>query len=127
MIFTDGKEILGTTGNKVDFNEGTYKAKIVKVVYLKKQKTDNGFRDFLEITYEITVGIVTKSKVEKIMITDYIPSKCMQFLEEIYNGNIPTDTIDISKFVGKKGEVIIKHKQNSNGKVYSSIDSRRFI
>ena len=124
MIFRNNKEILGTSMVKATLNEGKYKAIIKRIIYLRHCKTDWGFRDFLEVIYNISVGVTDQEKREKIMVSKAENSKCFNFLMDVYNGNIP-DEINIDELAGKKCTLTIKHN-NKNGNVYANIVERKF-
>lgn len=125
MIFRNNKEVLGTSGAKANLNEGVYEAIIKRIIYLKDCKTDWGFRDFLEIIYNISVGVTEQEKREKIMVSQAEKSKCFNFLMEVYNGNIPNE-INIDELAGKKCTLTIKHNTDEKGNVYANIVERKF-
>lgn len=125
MIFRNNKEVLGKTGAKATLNEGEYEAIIKKIIYLRDCKTDWGFRDFLEVIYNISVGVTEQEKKEKIMVSQSEKSKCFTFLMDIYKGNIPNE-INIEKLAGRKGTLTIKHNTDEKGNVYANIVERKF-
>ena len=69
MIFRNNKEILGTSGVKATLKEDNYDAIIQRIIYLRNCKTNWGFRDFLDVSYNIRVGVTEQIKKEKIMIS----------------------------------------------------------
>lgn len=125
MIFRNNKEVLGTSGVKATLNEGEYEAIIKRIIYLKDCKTDWGFRDFLEVSYNISVGVTEQEKKEKIMVSQAEKSKCFNFLMDVYNGNIPNE-INIDELAGKKCTLTIKHNTDEKGNVYANIVERKF-
>lgn len=125
MIFRNNKEVLGTSGAKATLNEGVYEAIIKRIIYLKDCKTDWGFRDFLEVSYNISVGVTEQEKKEKIMVSQAEKSKCFNFLMDVYNGNIPNE-INIDELAGKKCTLTIKHNTDEKGNVYANIVERKF-
>ena len=108
MIFRNKYEILGTTKIKPNLNEGDYESIIQNIIYLTNQKTDWGFRDFLEVIYEIDDDTTKQTKKENIMISQSENSKCFKFLNDVYKSDIP-DEIDIEELIGKKCILTIKH------------------
>lgn len=125
MIFRNNKEVLGTSGAKATLNEGDYEAIIKRIIYLRDCKTDWGFRDFLEVIYNISVGVTEQEKKEKIMVSQAEKSKCFNFLMEVYNGNIPNE-INIDELTGKRCILTIKHNPDGKGNVYANIVERKF-
>lgn len=125
MIFRNNKEVLGTSGVKATLNEGEYEAIIKRIIYLRDCKTDWGFRDFLEVIYNISVGVTEQEKKEKIMVSQAEKSKCFNFLIDVYNGNIPNE-INIDELAGKKCTLTIKHNTDEKGNVYANIVERKF-
>lgn len=125
MIFRNNKEVLGTSGAKATLNEGVYEAIIKRIIYLKDCKTDWGFRDFLEVSYNISVGVTEQEKKEKIMVSQAEKSKYFNFLMDVYNGNIPNE-INIDELAGKKCTLTIKHNTDEKGNVYANIVERKF-
>lgn len=125
MIFRNNKEVLGTSGVKATLNEGEYEAIIKRIIYLRDCKTDWGFRDFLEVIYNISVGVTEQEKKEKIMVSQAEKSKCFNFLMDVYNGNIPNE-INIDELAGKKCTLTIKHNTDEKGSVYANIVERKF-
>ena len=125
MIFRNNKEVLGTSGVKATLNEGEYEAIIKRIIYLRDCKTDWGFRDFLEVSYNISVGVTEQEKKEKIMVSQAEKSKCFNFLMDVYNGNIPNE-INIDELAGKKCTLTIKHNTDEKGNVYANIVERKF-
>ena len=125
MIFRNNKEVLGTSGVKATLNEGEYEAIIKRIIYLRDCKTDWGFRDFLEVIYNISVGVTEQEKKEKIMVSQAEKSKCFNFLMDVYNGNIPNE-INIDELAGKKCTLTIKHNTDEKGNVYANIVGRKF-
>ena len=125
MIFRNNKEVLGTSGVKATLNEGEYEAIIKRIIYLRDCKTDWGFRDFLEVIYNISVGVTEQKKKEKIMVSQAEKSKCFNFLMDVYNGNIPNE-INIDELAGKKCTLTIKHNTDEKGNVYANIVERKF-
>ena len=125
MIFRNNKEVLGTSGAKATLKEGEYEAIIKKKIYLRDCKTDWGFRDFLEVIYNISVGVTEQEKKEKIMVSQAEKSKCFNFLMDVYNGNIPNE-INIDELAGKKCTLTIKHNTDEKGNVYANIVERKF-
>ncbi|WP_368240773.1 hypothetical protein [Clostridium paraputrificum] len=125
MIFRNNKEVLGTSGSKATLNEGVYEAIIKRIIYLKDCKTDWGFRDFLEVIYNISVGVTEQEKKEKIMVSQAEKSKCFNFLMDVYNGNIPNE-INIDELAGKRCTLTIKHNTDEKGNVYANIVERKF-
>ena len=125
MIFRDNKGILGTTKTMPNLNEGNYESIIQRIIYLRDQKTDWGFRDFLEVIYNISVGVTEQEKKEKIMVSQAEKSKCFNFLMDVYNGNIPNE-INIDELAGKKCTLTIKHNTDEKGNVYANIVERKF-
>lgn len=126
MIFRNNKEVLGTSGAKATLNEGNYEAKIKEINYLRDCKTDWGFRDYLEVIYNVSVGVTEQVKKERIMVSQSEKSKCFTFLMDIYNGNIPNE-INIEELAGRKGTLTIKHNTDEKGNVYANIVERKFI
>lgn len=126
MIFRNNKEILGTSGAKATLNEGAYEAIIKEINYLRDCKTDWGFRDYLEVIYNVSVGVTEQVKKERIMVSQSEKSKCFTFLMDIYNGNIPNE-INIEELAGRKGTLTIKHNTDEKGNVYANIVERKFI
>lgn len=125
MIFRNNKEVLGTSGVKATLNEGEYEAIIKRIIYLRDCKTDWGFRDFLEVIYNISVGVTEQEKKEKIMVSQAEKSKCFNFLMDVYNGNIPNE-INIDELAGKKCTLTIKHNTDEKGNVCANIVERKF-
>lgn len=125
MIFRNNKEVLGTSGAKATLNEGEYEAIIKRIIYLRDCKTDWGFRDFLEVIYNISVGVTEQEKKEKIVVSQAEKSKCFNFLMDVYNGNIPNE-INIDELAGKKCTLTIKHNTDEKGNVYANIVERKF-
>jgi hypothetical protein len=125
MIFRNNKEVLGTSGTKATLNEGEYEAIIKRIIYLRDCKTDWGFRDFLEVIYNISVGVTEQEKKERIMVSQAEKSKCFNFLMGVYNGNIPNE-INIDELAGKKCTLTIKHNTDEKGNVYANIVERKF-
>ena len=125
MIFRNNKEVLGTSGAKATLNEGEYEAIIKRIIYLRDCKTDWGFRDFLEVIYNISVGVTEQEKKERIMVSQAEKSKCFNFLMDVYNGNIPNE-INIDELAGKKCTLTIKHNTDEKGNVYANIVERKF-
>ncbi len=126
MIFTDGEKVLGTISVMPVLGEGEYEAIIQKVEFLKDCKTDWGFRDFLEVTYSIAVGVTEQLKKEKIMVSQAENSKCYMFLLDLYKGDIPKE-INVEEWVERRGIITIKHNVSDTGKVYANIVERKFI
>ena len=125
MIFRNNKEVLGTSGAKATLNEGEYEAIIKRIIYLRDCKTDWGFRDFLEVIYNISVGVTEQEKKERIMVSQAEKSKCFNFLMEVYSGNIPNE-INIDELAGKRCILTIKHNPDEKGNVYANIVERKF-
>ena len=125
MIFRNNKEVLGKAGVRATLNEGEYEAIIKRIIYLRDCKTDWGFRDFLEVIYNISVGVTEQEKKEKIMVSQAEKSKCFNFLMDVYNGNIPNE-INIDELAGKKCTLTIKHNTDEKGNVYANIVERKF-
>ena len=125
MIFRNNKEILGTSGAKATLNEGVYEAIIQEIIYLRDCKTDWGFRDYLEVIYNVSVGVTEQVKKERIMVSQSEKSKCFSFLMDIYNGNIPNE-INIEELAGKRCTLTIKHNADEKGNVYANIVERKF-
>ena len=125
MIFRNNKEVLGTSGVKATLNEGEYEAIIKRIIYLRDCKTDWGFRDFLEVIYNTSVGVTEQEKKEKIMVSQAEKSKCFNFLMDVYNGNIPNE-INIDELAGKKWTLTIKQNTDEKGNVYANIVERKF-
>ena len=125
MIFRNNKEVLGTSGVKATLNEGEYEAIIKRIIYLRDCKTDWGFRDFLEVIYNISVGVTEQEKKERIMVSQAEKSKCFKFLMDVYNGNIPNE-INIDELAGKKCTLTIKYNTDEKGNVYANIVERKF-
>ena len=125
MIFRNNKEVLGTSGVKATSNAGEYEAIIKRIIYLRDCKTDWGFRDFLEVIYNISVGVTEQEKKEKIMVSQAEKSKCFNFLMDVYNGNIPNE-INIDELAGKKCTLTIKHNTDEKVNVYANIVERKF-
>ena len=125
MIFRDNKGLLGTTKTMPNLNEGNYESIIQRIIYLRDQKTDWGFRDFLEVTYELDDDTTKQTKKENIMISQAKNSKCFKFLNDVYKGDIP-DEIDIEELIGKKCILTIKHNADDKGNVYANIVERKF-
>ena len=126
MIFRNNKEVLGISGAKATLNEGNYEAIIKEINYLRDCKTDWGFRDYLEVIYNVSVGVTEQVKKERIMVSQSEKSKCFTFLMDIYNGNIPNE-INIEELAGRKGTLTIKHNTDDKGYVYAIIVERKFI
>lgn len=126
MIFRNNKEVLGISGAKATLNEGNYEAIIKEINYLRDCKTDWGFRDYLEVIYNVSVGVTEQVKKERIMVSQSEKSKCFTFLMDIYNGNIPNE-INIEELAGRKGTLTIKHNTDEKGNVYANIVERKFI
>ncbi len=125
MIFRDKYGILGTTKIKPNLNEGDYESIIQNIIYLRDQKTDWGFRDFLEVIYEIDDDTTKQTKKENMMISQSENSKCFKFLNDVYKGDVP-DEIDIEELIGKKCVLTIKHNADDKGNVYANIVERKF-
>lgn len=125
MIFRNNKEVLGTSGAKATLNEGVYEAIIQEIIYLRDCKTDWGFRDYLEVIYNVSVGVTEQVKKERIMVSQSEKSKCFNFLMDVYNGNIPNE-INIDELAGKKCTLTIKHNTDEKGNVYANIVERKF-
>lgn len=125
MIFRNNKEVLGISGAKATLNEGNYEAIIKEINYLRDCKTDWGFRDYLEVIYNVSVGVTEQVKKERIMVSQSEKSKCFTFLMDIYNGNIPNE-INIEELAGRKGTLTIKHNTDEKGNVYANIVERKF-
>ncbi|GAB6168810.1 hypothetical protein JCM1393_12700 [Clostridium carnis] len=125
MIFRDNKGILGTTKTMPNLNEGNYESIIQRIIYLRDKKTDWGFRDFLEVTYELDDDTTKQTKKENIMISQAKNSKCFKFLNDVYKGDIP-DEINIEELIGKKCVLAIKHNADDKGNVYANIVERKF-
>lgn len=125
MIFTNGEKMLGKLSNIPAIAEGNYEAVIKKVDYLNDRKTEWGFRDFLEITYSISVGITEQLIKEKIMVSQAENSRCYKFLLDLYTGDIPKE-VNINEFVARRCIVTIKHNISANGNVYANIVERKF-
>lgn len=126
MIFRNNKEVLGKAGVRATLNEGEYEAIIKRIIYLRDCKTDWGFRDYLEVIYNVSVGVTEQVKKERIMVSQSEKSKCFTFLMDIYNGNIPNE-INIEELAGRKGTLTIKHNTDEKGNVYANIVERKFI
>ena len=62
MIFTNGEKVLGTVKTMLILEEGKYESEIKKVDFLKECKTDWGYRDYIEITYSVSVGVTEQLK-----------------------------------------------------------------
>ncbi len=125
MIFRNNKEVLGKAGVRATLNEGEYEAIIKRIIYLRDCKTDWGFRDYLEVIYNVSVGVTEQVKKERIMVSQSEKSKCFTFLMDIYNGNIPNE-INIEELAGRKGTLTIKHNTDEEGNVYANIVERKF-
>lgn len=125
MIFRNNKEVLGKAGVRATLNEGEYEAIIKRIIYLRDCKTDWGFRDYLEVIYNVSVGVTEQVKKERIMVSQSEKSKCFTFLMDIYNGNIPNE-INIEELAGRKGTLTIKHNTDEKGNVYANIVERKF-
>lgn len=125
IIFSKGEETLVNFMKEPILAEGKYGSVIRGVDFLKDCKTNYGFKDCIEITYTVTVGITEQSKKEKIMISQSENSRCYKFLLEIYKGAIPMK-IDINDFIGKKCTITIKHNSDEKGNVYANIVERKF-
>lgn len=125
MIFTNGEKVLGTVKTMPILAEGDYESYIKKVDFLKECKTDWGYRDFLEVTYSISVDVTEQLKKEKFMISQAENSKCYKFLLELYKGNIPKE-INIKEWKGRRCVITIKHNVTDDGRVYANIVERKF-
>ncbi|EOU1633696.1 TPA: hypothetical protein I9Z31_000972 [Clostridium perfringens] len=125
MIFTNGEKVLGTVRTMPILEEGNYESEIKKVDFLKECKTDWGYRDFLEITYSVSVGVTEQVKKEKIMISQAENSRCCKFLLDLYKGNIPKE-INIKQWEGRRCVITIKHNVTDDGRVYTNIVERKF-
>lgn len=125
MIFRNNKEVLGTSGAKATLNEGDYEAIIKRIIYLRDCKTDWGFRDYIEVIYNVSVGVTEQVKKERIMVSQSEKSKCFNFLMDVYNGNIPNE-INIDELASKKCTLTIKHNTDEKGNVYANIVERKF-
>lgn len=125
MIITNGEKVLGTVKTMPILAEGDYESYIKKVDFLKECKTDWGYRDFLEITYSISVDVTEQLKKEKFMISQAENSKCYKFLLELYKGNIPKE-INIKEWEGRRCIITIKHNVTDDGRVYANIVERKF-
>ena len=125
MIFRNNKEILGTSGVKATLKEDNYGAIIQRIIYLRNCKTNWGFRDFLDVSYNIRVGVTEQIKKEKIMISQAENSRCFKFLNDAYKGNIPNE-INIEELEGKSCILTIKHNTDEKGNVYANIVERKF-
>lgn len=125
MIFRDNKGILGTTKTMPNLNEGNYESIIRRIIYLRDKKTDWGFRDFLEVTYELDDDTTKQTKKENIMISQAENSRCFKFLNDAYKGNIPNE-INIEELEGKSCILTIKHNTDEKGNVYANIVERKF-
>lgn len=125
MIFTNGEKVLGTVKTMPILAEGDYESYIKKVDFLKECKTDWGYRDFLEVTYSISVDVTEQLKKEKFMISQAENSKCYKFLLELYKGNIPKE-INIKEWEGRRCVITIKHNITDDGRVYANIVERKF-
>lgn len=125
MIITNGEKVLGTVKTMPILAEGDYESYIKKVDFLKECKTDWGYRDFLEITYSISVDVTEQLKKEKFMISQAENSKCYKFLLELYKGNIPKD-INIKEWEGRRCIITIKHNVTDDGRIYANIVERKF-
>lgn len=125
MIITNGEKVLGTVKTMPILAEGDYESYIKKVDFLKECKTDWGYRDFLEITYSISVDVTEQLKKEKFMISQAENSKCYKFLLELYKGNIPKE-INIKEWEGRRWIITIKHNVTDDGRVYANIVERKF-
>lgn len=100
--------------------EGIYKGEIKKVNFLNDQKTDYGFRDVLEVTYSLLVGVTEQLKIEKILVSQAENSRCFKFLLDFYKGDIPKE-IDINDFINKKCVVTVKHNTGKDGNINDKI------
>lgn len=125
MIFTNGEKVLGTVKTMLILEEGKYESEIKKVDFLKECKTDWGYRDYLEITYSVSVGITEQLKKERIMISQAENSKCYSFLLELYKGHIPEE-INIKEWEGRRCVITIKHNATDDGRVYANIVKIKF-
>lgn len=125
MIFTNGEKVLGTVKTMLILEEGKYESEIKKVDFLKECKTDWGYRDYLEITYSVSVGVTEQLKKERIMISQAENSKCYSFLLELYKGNIPEE-INIKEWEGRRCVITIKHNTTDDGRVYANIVKIKF-
>lgn len=126
MVFKDGEKILSKVSSVPVLAEGNYEALIKDVEFKNECKTEWGYRDFIEVTYTILVGITEQLKKEKIMISQSENSRCYNFLSNLYKEGIP-DEIDIKEWIGKRCVVTIKHNITNNGNIYANIVERRFL
>lgn len=125
MIFTNGEKVLGTVKTIPILEEGNHESEIKKVDFLNECKTDWGYRDFLEITYSVSVGVTEQVKKEKFMISQAENSKCYKFLLELYKGSFPKE-INIKEWEGRRCVITIKHNVTDDGKIYANIVERKF-
>lgn len=125
MSFVKSGEILGTNVLVPSLSEGDYSGEVKQVNYLKDCSTDYGYRDFLEIEYNLTIGITEQVKKEKIMVSSAENSRCYEFLKEVYKGIIP-ENINLDDLIGRECILTIKHNQSSDGRIYANIVERKF-
>lgn len=125
MIYKLNNKVVYTNVMRPNLDEGVYPAKITGVQILNDVKTDWGFRQFWEIEYSIRVGITTQKKKERLMFSEAEGSRCMVFLEDFYESEIPQEII-LDDFLNRECDVTIKHNTGSNGKVYANIVGRKF-
>ncbi|MCI6693696.1 hypothetical protein [Clostridium perfringens] len=125
MIFTNGEKVLGTVKTMPILEEGNHESEIKKVDYSKECKTDWGYKDYIDITYSVSVGVTEQLKKEKIMISQAENSKCYKLLLELYKGNVPKE-INIKEWEGRRCVITIKHNVTEDGRVYANIVERKF-
>ena len=125
MILKENNKIVYSGLTRKLINEGRYEAVIIDIKVHKDCQTQWGFRSFLEVTYDISIGITVQSKKEKLMISESKASRYYQFLREFYTANIPEEA-DIKDFMGKICTLDIVHQRNEQGQVFDNISNRIF-
>ncbi len=125
MILKKGDKTISTTLTRPDLEEGDYSAEIKNISMLKDIKTNWGFKEFLEIEYDVVVGITTQIKRERIMVSEAKGSRCRNFLESFYKGEIPKEVL-LDEFLGKECVITIEHKTDSTGRIFANITERKF-
>lgn len=95
--------------------EGDYRAEIKNVKFNLKAVSAYGIGSNLEITYELQdkEGLISVKKIDSVWCSEAPNSRCMQFLNALYDGN-PPEEMELEEWKDRRGWVKIEHDKDGN-------------
>lgn len=126
MNFTDGVNNAGVKLKMALLGEGPVDAKVIKIEIVKNVNSKFGQNDAIDASYEATNGTSIVTLKERIFLSKVKNSKCVQFANELYEGNPPRQ-INLKEHEGRKCILTIQNNKDEVGNVYDNIVARKFL